>query len=78
MTALKPLVTLNVGPLYHGAPLSSMVCTHRHGGTFVTQRKFDAEGVLAAIQQLQGQQRPIRADHVRADAGAARRGAAAI
>ena len=27
--ALKPLVTLNVGPLYHGAPLSSMVCTSR-------------------------------------------------
>ena len=49
--ALKPLVTLNVGPLYHGAPLSSMVCTHRHGGTFVTQRKFSAEGVLGAIQE---------------------------
>ena len=46
---LKPLVTLNAGPLYHGAPLSSMVCTHRHGGTFVTQRKFAAEGVLRAI-----------------------------
>jgi long-chain acyl-CoA synthetase len=47
---LLPLVTLNVGPLYHGAPLSSMVCTHRYGGTFVTQRKFSAEGVLEAIQ----------------------------
>ena len=47
---LKPLVTLNVGPLYHGAPLSSMVCTQRLGGTFVSQRKFDAEGVLGAIQ----------------------------
>jgi long-chain acyl-CoA synthetase len=47
---LKPLVTLNVGPLYHGAPLSGMVGAHRMGGTFVTQRKFDAEGVLRAIQ----------------------------
>ena len=46
----QPLVTLNVGPLYHGAPLSTMVCTHRLGGTFVTQRKFDPEGVLKAIQ----------------------------
>ena len=46
---LKPLVTLNVGPLYHGAPLSSMTNTHRNGGTFITQRKFDAEGVLRAI-----------------------------
>jgi long-chain acyl-CoA synthetase len=45
-----PLVTLNVGPLYHAAPLSTMVCTHRIGGTFVTQRKFDAEGVLRAVQ----------------------------
>ncbi|HEX7750896.1 MAG TPA: AMP-binding protein [Novosphingobium sp.] len=47
---MQPLVMLNVGPLYHGAPLSSMVCSHRLGGTFVTQRKFDAEGVLQAIQ----------------------------
>ncbi|MBW8785568.1 MAG: AMP-binding protein, partial [Novosphingobium sp.] len=44
-------VTLNVGPLYHGAPLSCMVCTQRLGGTFVTQRKFDAGGVLRAIEQ---------------------------
>jgi long-chain acyl-CoA synthetase len=49
--ALDPLVSLNVGPLYHGAPLSTMVCTQRHGGTFVTQAKFDAEGVLAAIDR---------------------------
>lgn len=46
----KPLVSLNVGPLYHGAPLSGMVVAHRLGGTFVTQRKFDAEGLLRAIQ----------------------------
>ena len=46
----QPLVTFNAGPLYHGAPLSTMVVTHRHGGTFVTQAKFDAEGVLRAVQ----------------------------
>ena len=48
---LSPLISLNVGPLYHGAPLSSMVTAQRLGGTFVTQRKFDAEGVLAAIDR---------------------------
>jgi len=48
---LDPLVSLNVGPLYHGAPLSGMVTAQRLGGTFVTQRKFDVEGVLAAIDR---------------------------
>jgi len=47
---MDPLVYLNVGPLYHGAPLSCMIVAQRLGGTFVTQRKFDAEGVLRAIQ----------------------------
>jgi long-chain acyl-CoA synthetase len=45
-----PLVAFNAGPLYHAAPLSAMVLTHRLGGTFVTLRKFDAEAVLKAIQ----------------------------
>ncbi|MEJ5975678.1 AMP-binding protein [Novosphingobium sp. PS1R-30] len=48
---MDPLVYLNVGPLYHGAPLSCMIVAQRLGGTFVTQRKFDAEGVLAAIER---------------------------
>ncbi|MCJ2187310.1 AMP-binding protein [Novosphingobium beihaiensis] len=48
---LDPLVSLNAGPLYHGAPLSCMVTAQRLGGLFVTQRKFDAEGVLAAIEK---------------------------
>ncbi len=47
----EPLVALNVGPLYHAAPLSSMVLTQRVGGTFVTLRKFSAEAVLGAIEQ---------------------------
>ena len=50
-----PLVSLNVGPLYHGAPLSGMVVAHRLGGTFVTQAKFDAAGVLAAIARYRVQ-----------------------
>ncbi len=48
--AFDPLVTMNVGPLYHAAPLSGMVNTHRLGGTFVTTRKFGAEATLKAIQ----------------------------
>lgn len=49
---LKPLVSLNVGPLYHGAPLSGMVTAQRLGGLFVTQRKFDAQGLLDAIARF--------------------------
>ena len=45
------LIYFNAGPLYHGAPLSCMTIAQRLGGTFVTQAKFDAEGVLAAIQK---------------------------
>jgi len=43
-------VTLNVGPLYHAAPLVSAMSTHRHGGTVVLPPKFDAEETLKAIQ----------------------------
>ena len=46
-----PLVMFNAGPLYHGMPLSCMVVPQRLGGTNVTMRKFDAEGVLAAIER---------------------------
>jgi long-chain acyl-CoA synthetase len=44
-------VTLNVGPLYHAAPLVSAMSTHRHGGTVVLPPKFDAEQTLKAIEQ---------------------------
>jgi fatty-acyl-CoA synthase len=50
---MDPLVYFNAGPLYHGAPLSCMIVAQRLGGTFVTQRKFNAEGVLAAIAEHQ-------------------------
>ena len=43
-------VTLNVGPLYHAAPLVSAMATHRHGGTVVLLPKFDAEQTLHAIE----------------------------
>ncbi len=45
-----PLITMNCGPVYHGAPLSTMLVTHRLGGTFVTLRKFDALACLRAIE----------------------------
>ena len=48
--AFDPLVSLNGGPLYHGAPLSSMLMTQRAGGTAVVLRKFDAAAALRAIQ----------------------------
>ncbi|TGD73304.1 acyl-CoA synthetase [Mangrovimicrobium sediminis] len=48
-----PLVTFNAGPVYHGAPLSSMLVTQRLGGTFVTLYKFDALAALRAIQEYQ-------------------------
>jgi fatty-acyl-CoA synthase len=44
-------VTLNVGPLYHAAPLVSAMSTHRHGGTVVLPPKFDAEETLQAIER---------------------------
>jgi long-chain acyl-CoA synthetase len=44
-------VTLNVGPLYHAAPLVSAMSTHRHGGTVVLPPKFDAEQALRAIER---------------------------
>ncbi len=46
-----PLVTFNAGPVYHGAPLNTMLLTHRLGGTFVTLRKFDAQATLRAIER---------------------------
>jgi long-chain acyl-CoA synthetase len=51
MKEFEPLVMFNAGPLYHGMPLSCMVAPQRLGGTNVTMRKFDAEGVLAAIER---------------------------
>ncbi len=46
----EPLVTFTAGPVYHGAPLNTLLLTHRLGGTFVTLSKFDEEQTLKAIQ----------------------------
>lgn len=51
MQEFEPLIMFNAGPLYHGMPLSCMVVPQRLGGTNVTMRKFDAEGVLKAIER---------------------------
>ncbi|MYM61821.1 AMP-binding protein [Pseudomaricurvus sp. HS19] len=48
--AFDPLVTFTAGPVYHGAPLHTLLLTHRLGGTFVTLSKFDEEQTLKAIQ----------------------------
>lgn len=44
-------VLLNPGPFYHAAPCRFMVSVQRCGGTVVGFRKFDAEGVLRAVEQ---------------------------
>jgi long-chain acyl-CoA synthetase len=51
MEPFDPLVMFNAGPLYHGMPLSCMIVPQRLGAINVTMRKFDAEGVLAAIEK---------------------------
>ena len=47
---LEPLVTFNAAPLYHGAPLVSMITTLRCGGTAIFLQKFDAAAALRAIE----------------------------
>lgn len=43
-------VFLNPGPFYHTAPLRFMMHAQREGATAIGFRKFDAEGVLRAVQ----------------------------
>jgi len=45
------LVHLCSGPLYHAAPLTSSMLTHRLGGTVVQMRRFDPEQVLLLIEK---------------------------
>lgn len=47
---LDPYVSFNGAPLYHAAPLFSMITTIRFGGTAVVLSRFDAENTLKAIQ----------------------------
>jgi long-chain acyl-CoA synthetase len=44
-------VYLSPAPLYHAAPLRFTMTMHRIGGTVVMMKKFDPEGVLAAIEK---------------------------
>jgi fatty-acyl-CoA synthase len=48
-----PVVTFNAAPMYHAAPLVSMLTTQRMGGTAVFLKKFDALRALRAIQDWQ-------------------------
>ncbi len=43
-------VYLSPAPLYHAAPLRFTMTMHKIGGTVVMMKKFDPEGVLAAIE----------------------------
>jgi acyl-CoA synthetase (AMP-forming)/AMP-acid ligase II len=47
----KDSVYLSPAPLYHAAPLRWSMRLHKIGGTVVVMKKFDAEGVLAAIDK---------------------------
>lgn len=44
-------VYLSPAPLYHAAPLRWSMTVHKIGGTVVMMKKFDPEGVIAAIEQ---------------------------
>ncbi len=44
-------VYLCPAPLYHAAPLGWSMAAHRAGATVVVMERFDAEGVLAAVER---------------------------
>ncbi|MGQ0631008.1 MAG: acyl-CoA synthetase [Sporichthyaceae bacterium] len=44
-------VYLSPAPIYHSAPMKWCSSVHSYGGTVVMMERFDAEGVLAAVQQ---------------------------
>ena len=64
---------LSPAPLYHSAPLVWSMTAQRLGGTVVVMEHFDPERCLALMRGAQGHARPVRPDHVRAHAQAARR-----
>ena len=68
-------IYLSPAPLYHAAPLRFNMSVMRLGGTSVIMEHFDAEEFLRLVAQAQDHAHPVRADHVRALAEAARRGA---
>ena len=68
-------VYLSPAPLYHAAPLRFNMSVMRLGGTSVIMENFDAEEFLRLVAEVPHHPHPARADHVRAHAEAARRGA---
>ena len=68
-------VYLSPAPLYHSAPLVWSMTAQRLGGTVVVMEHFDPERLPGADRTAQGHARPVRPDHVRAHAQAARGGA---
>ena len=68
-------VYLSPAPLYHAAGINYTMAVHRVGAASILMRKFDAEAVLRLIDEPPRHPRAVRADHVRADAQAARGGA---
>ena len=67
-------VYLSPAPLYHAAGVNYTMAVHRVGAASILMRKFDAETRSAADRDTPRHARPVRADHVRADAQAARGG----
>ena len=65
-------VYLSPAPLYHAAGINYTMAVHRVGAASILMRKFDAEAVLRLIEDPPRHPRAVRADHVRADAQAAR------
>ena len=68
-------VYLQPAPIYHAAPLKWSGAVQALGGTVVMMEKYDAEAGTGAHRRAQGHGRPVRADDVRPDAPASRRGA---
>lgn len=51
LRTIEPLVSFTGAPLYHAAPLVSLISTMRLGGTMVVLRKFSAEATVRAIER---------------------------
>ena len=71
-------IYLSPAPLYHAAPLRFNMMAITLGGTSIIMESFDAEQFLALVEQIQDHPIAAGADHVRADAEAAGRGAPAL
>ena len=68
-------VYLSPAPLYHAAPLRFSMAIHELGGTVVVDGALRPRAGAGPDRALPGHAQPVGADHVRADAEAAGRGA---